>query len=70
MRRIAAVLVLLLTATAARAGKEDGGGLEVIVYGYICCATAPLILIFAVTITLAIYDWRKARRTNPPAPGE
>jgi len=70
MRRIATVLVLLLTATMARAGVEDRGGLDA--FGYIggCCTVGPLLFVFALVITLAIHDWRKARRPLPPSEDE
>ena len=70
MRRLAVVLVLLLTATAAQAGYEDGRPLEVLVYGMACCATVPFLFMLSSVIAAIIYDLRKARRTKAPAENE
>lgn len=71
MRRTAAVLVLLVTESMARAGYADGGGeLTVVFYGMACCATVPFLFMLSAVTAAIIYDWRKARRTKAPAPGE
>lgn len=72
MRRTAAVLVSLLTATAARAGMDEGR-LDVLAYMTGCCTLGPLLFVFTLVIALAIYDRRKGlrrgRRIDPPPPG-
>lgn len=66
MRRTAAVLVLLLTESMARA-KSGNEAVAQVGFGLIgCCASVPVLLVLA----LAILDWRKARRTKPPPQGE
>ncbi len=70
MRRIAAVLVLLLTATAARAGIEDYWKLDAITHGVSCCAVVLCFGIVALNIVFAVYARRQARRPTPPVEDE
>lgn len=70
MRRTAAVLLLLLTASSAQAGMQDGVDVEMQIRSLGCCCVLPFSLMLLPVILLAIYDWRKARRPAPPAEDE
>lgn len=68
MRRTLALAVLLTTTPAAEAGIGDGpDGLRILGGCLAVCVGLPFFLMLALSITLAIYDWRKTCRKPPAA---
>ncbi len=62
MRRTAAVLLLLLTASAAQAKSGNEAVAQVMLGMLGCCGSVPVLLVIA----LAIYDWCSRRGKPPP----